>query len=811
MISPEMIRASGLPCFPCQTNKRPLIEKGQSWFTEASAPLQSLRRSDIWGVPIPSRVIIVDHDDYKPNSATLRDFENAIGAHLDWAAAALQQTQSGGKHYAFRCEWPALNSVKTLEGFDIRSAGRGYIATGAGYSPLNPFGVLKMANPDALPPMPDSARAMLEDVPRQVKPQRPANATWNDSEEVKKALSYIDPNCERPDWVNIGYALGDMYRNDPDTGFDIFHAWSAGEYTPDGSTPERYHGYEACESQWPSFLKEKEGGRGSGTLWREAINNGYRPPASFDVSNVFGQGAAPLDTYAGMIDDINAHALNPKEQPRIIDAVKAFPGSAAQIATLRGLVLKLLKEDGQLTKQLKDMLDGAAPRVNGVPGAYGKNDAHNCSVFLSRRFPDDNITMHGDEVYVYQAGHWAKPESPKWLQSAVFADMVAAVGGEAMVKTANSCAAGIESLLTTTGTKLGESDADCVFFRDTAFNTRTGVITPACKENGNTTALPYDFNPSATCNEWLQFLYVTFEGDHERIALLQEWMGYNLVRRYDHQKIMMLIGKSRAGKGIVGKVMEALCGTQAFTGGSLSALTRDPTLAACASRLVYFVGDCEKTVPHAIRSAVSEKLKTISGNDAVTFERKFLPSITARLPVRITVSTNHIPAIFDDSGALANRLLILPFNVSFAGREDTQLEERLKRELAGIALWAIDGLRRLDTNRRFTEPAASLIERDEINSLFSPLRDFISACLHPDNSAAVASSDIYGAYLAWCIENKETPMNSAKSFTEALRRAMEFGRYGRPVVGGKQVRGFWGVALTAPRVASNVVEGAFGK
>lgn len=810
MITPEIMRGNGLACFPCRQDKAPLVNKGQSWKDAATLPLEQLHQSAVWGVPTPPGVLIIDHDGYKPNAAALADFEHAIGARLDWDAAALQTTQSGGKHYAFRCNWPARNSVKTIPGFDIRSAGRGYIATGAGYQPLNPFGVLKMATPEGLPVLPDSARALLEDVPTP-QPQAATSSRPANYEEVKKALSYLDPGCSHDEWRDIGFALRSMFAEAPEDGLSLFHAWSAGEFTPDGEPPANYSDYDHIAHRFEGFDPDKQGGIKSGTLFREAMARGYRPPAGFDASAVFGQGAASSDAYCDMVDDINAHAIDPKEQPRLIDAVKAFPGSPSQVAALRAQMVKLLKDDGQLTKQLKGMLDEAAPRVNGVPGAYGKSDAHNCSVFLSRRFPDNNITMHGDEVYVYQAGHWSSPASPKWLQSAVFADMVASIGGDAMVKTANSCADGVKSLLTATGVQIGDVDPDCVFFRDAMLNTRTGQVTPSSKDHGNTTSLPYDYDPHAKCHEWLAFLNSTFEGDQERIALLQEWMGYNLVRRYDHQKIMMLIGKSRAGKGLVGKVMEALCGTPAFTGGSLAALTRDPTLAACASRLVYFVGDCEKSVPHSIRSAVSEKLKTISGNDAVTFERKFLPSITARLPVRITVSTNHIPAIFDDSGALANRLLILPFDLSFAGREDITLEDRIIQEVPGIALWAVEGLRRLDANKRFTEPAASKLEREEINSMFSPMRDFVSACLEPCDDATLSSADMFDAYTAWCVSNRETPMQSAKSFTEAVRRSLEYGRYGRPVVDGRQVRGFWGVKLISNSAPANVVTGAFGK
>jgi P4 family phage/plasmid primase-like protien len=722
----------------------------------------------------------------------------------------IQTTLKGGKHYAFMHAGDVLmqgTDLFKLKGFDVRRPGAGFIATGEGYT-AHGFGVLRMVHPGSLPQLPPAAALKLRKPDRQAeKPTKPLSP--QEVENAKAALAAIDPDEGRDDWIRVLMAMRHLFADDPEAGLEIFHEWSAGEYTEDQEPPAKYVDYDAVVRDWDSV--KPGGGVSGGTLFHKAMENGWRPSSGFDTSAVFGQGAASADLYADMIDDINANALNPKEQPRIIDAVKAFRGSSSQVATLRAQMVKLLKDDGQLTQQLKGMLDEAAPRVNGVPGAYSKSDAHNCSVFLSRRFPDDNITMHGDEVYVYQAGHWSSPASPKWLQSAVFSDMVSAIGGEAMVKTANSCAEGVKSLLTANGVELDNVDPDCVFFSDAMLNTRTGQITPSSKEHGNTTALPYNYDAHANCHEWLEFLNSTLEGDQERIALLQEWMGYNLVRRYDHQKIMMLIGKSRAGKGLVGKVMEALCGTPAFTGGSLSALTRDPTLAACASRLVYFVGDCEKSVPHSIRSAVSEKLKTISGNDAVTFERKFLPSITARLPVRITVSTNHIPAIFDDSGALANRLLILPFDVSFAGREDITLEDRIIKEVPGIALWAVEGLRRLDANKRFTEPEASKLEREEINSMFSPMRDFVSACLEPCDDATLSSSDMFDAYAKWCLSNRETPMQSAKGFTEAIRRSLDYGRYGRPVVDGRQVRGFWGVKLTdRTALATNVVAGEFG-
>ena len=63
-----------------------------------------------------------------------------------------------------------------------------------------------------------------------------------DIDYVKTALSYIDPNLPRDDWVNIGMAL--QYELGDNLGYDVFKNWSAG--SPDFSARD-------FESTWKSF------------------------------------------------------------------------------------------------------------------------------------------------------------------------------------------------------------------------------------------------------------------------------------------------------------------------------------------------------------------------------------------------------------------------------------------------------------------------------------------------------------------------------------------------------------------------------
>src|SRR5205823_2113312 len=96
------------------------------------------------------------------------------------------------------------------------------------------------------------------------------------------------------------------------------------------------------------------------------------------------------------------------------------------------------------------------------------------------------------------------------------------------------------------------------------------VVLPHSPKWVSLQCLPHDFDPTARCPRWLAFLDQTFEGDYERVALLQEWFGYCLTPDNSFQKMMCLKGVSRSGKGTIVSVLEACLGSDNVTGYSLA-------------------------------------------------------------------------------------------------------------------------------------------------------------------------------------------------------------------------------------------------
>lgn len=314
-----------------------------------------------------------------------------------------------------------------------------------------------------------------------------------------------------------------------------------------------------------------------------------------------------------------------------------------------------------------------------------------------------------------------------------------------------------------------------------------------------TNIMPYDYDENASCTNWTTFLNEVFEGDQERIELLQEWFGYMLVRDYSFHKMMLLLGLGRSGKGTIGAILEKLVGDQNFAGIGLEDLAGDENLNALRQKTVAFDGDSHG-VSQQNAKLVLTRAKKISGNDAVNFSRKFKSSVSQRLPTRITVAANNGISFIDDSGAMANRFLILVFNKSWLGREDTTLLSRLSGELSGIANWAIVGLHRLRMNNRFTAPEACQAEHEAMHEAYSPLKQFAEDHLEFGVENRVTSQAVYQAYTLWC-RNQGRNAGTQNKLTRNLIDTFR----GQGVVKAAlaEGRGFRGVGLKQFKVVSN--------
>lgn len=300
------------------------------------------------------------------------------------------------------------------------------------------------------------------------------------------------------------------------------------------------------------------------------------------------------------------------------------------------------------------------------------------------------------------------------------------------------------------------------------------TLIPHTPEWVSTVCLPFEFDPAATCPTWERFLSEVFEGDDERAALLQEYFGYCLTQNTSMHKVLVMCGVRRSGKGTIQRVLQQLVGEQNSAAFDLWKFAERFGMSALANKLVAFVGEVNLT-GHEKKTLIYQKLNSVVGGDVQDIEQKGKDSYSAYLPTRFVIACNEMPTFPDSSGALAARLLILNFEVSFEGREDTGLGGKLTTELPGINNWALAGLTRLKAQGRFTVPASMQEAKEEFeresNTKLAFLRECcrINPALNPGNLTGVRieqgdlSVDI--AHLVerwekWCVEKGLNPGNS---------------------------------------------------
>jgi putative DNA primase/helicase len=291
----------------------------------------------------------------------------------------------------------------------------------------------------------------------------------------------------------------------------------------------------------------------------------------------------------------------------------------------------------------------------------------------------------------------------------------------------------------------------------------------------NTTAVEFDYDPNATKPaRWLKLLDeiwppnadVSDDGEDPAVRVLGEWFGYVLSGRTDLHKIFLHVGPTRGGKGLIARVLTALLGKKNVVGPTLHSLGGEFGLAPLIGKSLAVISDARFARSDNI---VVERLLSISGEDALTVNRKYRDQWTGKLPTRLHVISNELPKLGDASTAIVGRLVVLMSDKSWLGNEDVTLEDAILQGLPGILNWSLDGLARLVNNRnRFTRVEAFDEAIIEMRDLASPVAAFVrQRCVLGDNNSVVAD-ELYTAFKQWA-EDSGYRVISRETFGRDLR------------------------------------------
>lgn len=307
-------------------------------------------------------------------------------------------------------------------------------------------------------------------------------------------------------------------------------------------------------------------------------------------------------------------------------------------------------------------------------------------------------------------------------------------------------------------------------------------------------SVAFAFDPQAPEPErWYGFLGELWGDDNESIETLQELFGYLVSGDTRLQKMFLVVGPRRSGKGTIARVMKAMLGAHNVAGPTLAGIATNFGLAPLIGKPVAIVADAR--IKTSDTSVVAERLLSVSGEDTLTVDRKYREPWTGQLPARLVVLSNELPRLSDSSGALASRFIVLTMRETFYGQENPNLTAELAEELPGIFNWALDGLERLRQRGRFRQPESSQEAIRELEDLGPPICAFVrDECeLGPEHTAHC--EDMYAAWKEWCEASGRSHTTNAQTFGRDLRAAVPGLRITRPRGLDGRYRAYQGIAL----------------
>lgn len=299
-------------------------------------------------------------------------------------------------------------------------------------------------------------------------------------------------------------------------------------------------------------------------------------------------------------------------------------------------------------------------------------------------------------------------------------------------------------------------------FENGVLDTRDNQFHPHSPKFFCTTTLPYDYDPSADCPTWLNYLHQATGGDTKLQVLLQAWCKWAIVpkdraRKSPVEKSLDLVGRKGSGKGTFLDILIALVGENNIGSAAPETFASPEGLGQLIDKRLAIDTDVS-----GYMQGVGNFNKVVS-NEPVGIKKLFKDKSMQRLGVVVVRSYNDFISV-PSSGTegLDRRLCIVPFKCPPAV-PDHDLDIKLRAELPGIFAWAW-GLSLAQAQAVIRWSGA--IEAVQEVSIERFLNDHPEVKYliddYPTGKEAVQAYDLYEGYANWAKRNGHKACSNTK-------------------------------------------------
>lgn len=344
-----------------------------------------------------------------------------------------------------------------------------------------------------------------------------------------------------------------------------------------------------------------------------------------------------------------------------------------------------------------------------------------------------------------------------------------------------------------------DSDPNILNCRNGTLHLDTMTFTPHRSEDFLTRQASVDYDPSAECVRYQQFVDEIMSGDKEKSRYLQKALGYALTGNTRFECMFFLWGETtRNGKGTLCESVLKVLGSYGC-GANAEILAMKPYVNSHSPSedIARLDGVRYINIPEPEKGLVlnAAQIKKLTGNDTVNARFLHENSFNFCMQVKLYVNTNHLPVINDVTLFTSGRIWIIPFCRHFSEHEqDKHLKEFFQqpKNQSAILNWLIEGYNLL--KEEGLQPPASVLAATGIYQEDSDdIHHFVREALIEIPGAEVRTAEVYARYCRWCEENG-IPAENGRNFNAGLRSIAEITRK-RPKAGGGQTTMLLGYQL----------------
>lgn len=302
------------------------------------------------------------------------------------------------------------------------------------------------------------------------------------------------------------------------------------------------------------------------------------------------------------------------------------------------------------------------------------------------------------------------------------------------------------------------------------YDLRSDQIVPFSPEIVIKNRIPVEFHPDSYDEVTDRTLNKICCHDKDLRSLLEEMIGYLLLRRNELRKTFILTGSGQNGKSTLLDMIKHFLGQENYSSLALEELGHRFKTAELFGKLANLGDDIDSEYIHS--NAVFKKLVT---GETVNVERKGKDPFEFNNYGKLIFCANEMPRINDRSDGLKSRLIIIPFKAKFTANDpdfdpfikDKLLTDRAMQYLLNLGL---RGLKRVLGKKAFTIPKIVEEEMRQYETMNNPVLAFLDENPSIDNEI---TRDVYLRYSTWCSENGLKALSQIQFSREICKRGFD--------------------------------------